>query len=330
MTTIITRVGKGTTLSFHEVDQNFTNLNDDKLENDGGAFLNGTIDNCTIGATTATSGKFTTLETSSDVTITGNLTVNGTTTNINTTNLVVEDKNIILGDVTSPTNTTADGGGITLKGTADKTFNWVNSTSAWTSSEHLNLASGKAYYINGTWVLNNNTLGSGITASSLTSVGTLTTLSLADPNNAVIYSNGGTGAFYLRKGNSGSYTDQLILDASGNGTFAGSVIDSKGNVRNTPISTTTTTLVAADAGKTVTISAGITCNASVFSAGEIITLVNTSAGPITITAGSNVTFRLAGTATTGNRTLAGYGLATLVCTVGGATPTFYVSGAGLS
>jgi hypothetical protein len=74
-----------------------------------------------------------------DLTLSGNLTVNGTTTNINSTNLVVEDKNIILADVETPTDVTADGGGITLKGTTDKTFNWVDSTDSWTSSEHLTL-----------------------------------------------------------------------------------------------------------------------------------------------------------------------------------------------
>ena len=85
-----------------------------------------------------------------NLTVSGNLTVNGTTTNINSTNLVVEDKNIVLADVETPTDTTADGGGITLKGATDKTFNWVDATDSWTSSEHLNLASGKAYSINGT------------------------------------------------------------------------------------------------------------------------------------------------------------------------------------
>ena len=84
------------------------------------------------------------------VTLTGNLTVNGTTTTINSTTLTVDDKNIELGSVATPTNTTADGGGITLKGATDKTFNWVNATGAWTSSEHINLASGKSYYVNGT------------------------------------------------------------------------------------------------------------------------------------------------------------------------------------
>jgi hypothetical protein len=85
-----------------------------------------------------------------DLTLSGNLTVNGTTTNINSTNLVVEDKNIVLADVATPTDTTADGGGITLKGATDKTFNWVDSTDSWTSSEHINLASGKTLKYNGT------------------------------------------------------------------------------------------------------------------------------------------------------------------------------------
>jgi hypothetical protein len=74
-----------------------------------------------------------------NLTISGNLTVNGTTTNLNSINLVIEDKNIILADVETPTDTTADGGGITLKGATDKTFNWLDATDSWTSSEHLTL-----------------------------------------------------------------------------------------------------------------------------------------------------------------------------------------------
>ena len=84
------------------------------------------------------------------LTLSGDLTVNGTTTNINSTSLVVEDKNIVLADVADPSDATADGGGITLKGLTDKTFNWVDSTDAWTSSEHINLASGKTLKYNGT------------------------------------------------------------------------------------------------------------------------------------------------------------------------------------
>lgn len=129
---------------------------------------------------------------SSNLTITGDLTVNGTTTTVNSTTVTVDDKNIELGSVASPSDAGADGGGITLKGTTDKTFNWVDATDAWTSSEHLNLLTGKSYYINGTSVLSSTTLGSGVTASSLTSVGTIGTG--VWQGTAVGLAYGGTGA----------------------------------------------------------------------------------------------------------------------------------------
>ena len=108
------------------------------------------------------------------LTIAGDLTVNGTTTTINSTTISVDDKNIELGSTSSPTDASADGGGITLKGTSDHTFNWIDATDAWTSSEHMNLADGKGYMLNGTTVLSGTTLGSSIVSSSLTSVGTIT------------------------------------------------------------------------------------------------------------------------------------------------------------
>jgi hypothetical protein len=92
-----------------------------------------------IGAATGTS-----------LVLSGDLTVNGTTTTINSTEITVDDKNLTLGSVASPTDAGADGGGITLKGATDKTINWVDATDAWTFSEHVNLASGKAFYLNGT------------------------------------------------------------------------------------------------------------------------------------------------------------------------------------
>ena len=107
--------------------------------------------------------------------IAGDLTVNGTTTTINATTVSVDDKNIELGSVATPTDLTADGGGITLKGATDKTFNWIDATDSWTSSEHMDLASGKVYKINQTEVLNATTLGSGVVSSSLTTVGTIGT-----------------------------------------------------------------------------------------------------------------------------------------------------------
>jgi hypothetical protein len=115
------------------------------------------------------------LDVDGDVIITGDLTVEGTTTTIESQTLTVKDKNIELGVVASPTDVTADGGGITLKGATDKTINWVDSTDAWTLSEHLNIASAKEFRIDGTKVLDATSLGSAVVSSSLTSVGTIGT-----------------------------------------------------------------------------------------------------------------------------------------------------------
>ena len=134
-----------------------------------------------IGAATGTS-----------LTLSGDLTVNGTTTTINSTTITVDDKNIELGSVASPTDAGADGGGITLKGATDKTFSWVDATDAWTSSENMNLLTGKSLLIAGTSVLNGTTLGSGVTASSLTSVGTISTG--VWNGTAIAIANGGTGS----------------------------------------------------------------------------------------------------------------------------------------
>ena len=87
-----------------------------------GAFVAGTSNEVNVayddGAGTLTIGL------PDDVTITGNLTVNGTTTTVNSTTVTVDDKNLELGAVASPTDLTADGGGITLKGSTDHTILW--------------------------------------------------------------------------------------------------------------------------------------------------------------------------------------------------------------
>jgi len=112
---------------------------------------------------------------SNNLTVTGDLNVQGTTTTIDSQTLDVTDKNITLGNVTTPTDVTADGGGISLLGATTKSFNWIDSTDSWTASEHIDLVSGKEFKIAGTSVLSGSTLGSGVTGSSLTSVGTIST-----------------------------------------------------------------------------------------------------------------------------------------------------------
>lgn len=132
---------------------------------------------------------------SSNLTVSGNLTVNGTTTTVNSTTVDVKDKNITLGNVATPTDTTADGGGISLLGATTKTFNWLDATDSWTSSEDIDLASGKVYRVNGTTVLTGSSLGTGVTGSSLTSVGALTSGTWYADTIGVAY--GGTGATTL-------------------------------------------------------------------------------------------------------------------------------------
>ena len=120
-----------------------------------------TIDPAGIGTNTGT------------VVIQGDLQVEGDTTTINSTTLTVDDKNIILASG-SLTDASSDGGGITLEsGEGNKTFNWVDSTDSWTSSEHIDLASTKRFKINGNGVLSSTAVGSGVTNSSLQNVGTL-------------------------------------------------------------------------------------------------------------------------------------------------------------
>lgn len=214
-----------------------------------------------------------------NVVVSGNLTVNGTTTTVNSTILSVDDKNIELGSVSSPSDSTANGGGITLKSMVDKTFNWVLSTTAWTSSEHLDLASGKSYYINGTSVLSSTTLGSGVTGSSLTSVGTLTGLSVSGTT---------------------TLSGTTIVGPSSFNTQAG----------------ITYTLALADQGKIVESTSGsaVTVTVPPFSSialpiGSQVTFSQMGAGQITFAAGVGVTVRSDGGKL---KTASQYSIATLI------------------
>ena len=193
---------------------------------------------------------------SSNLTITGNLTVNGTQTIVNSTTVQVDDKNIELGTVASPTDTTADGGGITLKGATDKTFNWVNSTDSWTSSEHVDLGSGKEFKIAGTSVLSGSTLGSGVTGSSLTSVGTLTSGTWSASTIAV--NKGGTGQT--------SFTDgQILIGNSTGNTLTKATLTAGANVTITN-GGGSITIAATDTNTTYTAGDGLDLTGTTFSA----------------------------------------------------------------
>jgi len=114
------------------------------------------------------------LTVTNDLSVTGDLTVNGALTSLSTTEVKVEDKNIVLGDTSTPTDTTANGGGITLKGAADYTIVWLDATNSWTFNQNINVTSGGlsiggTQVINGSRVVSNLAItGSGNTIDNVT------------------------------------------------------------------------------------------------------------------------------------------------------------------
>jgi len=249
------------------------------------------------------------------VTIVGNLTVNGTTTEISSTTITVDDKNIELGSVGTPTDVTADGGGITLKGTTDKTWNWVDSTDAWTSSEHVALASGKSIYINGVLQLSSNALAATVvladgvagttqsasdnstkvatTAYVDTGLGALSSDSITDADgdtkiqveesadeDIIRFDVGGSE--YASLGNYGLYVNARVVSVDAFQTQTG----------------TAYTPVIGDRGLIITMNNGSASDLTVppessvaFAIGNSMRVVQLGAGQVTIVAGSGVTLR---------------------------------------
>jgi hypothetical protein len=334
-----------------------------------------------------------------DLYVVGNLDISGTSTVIDTTTLTVEDKNIELGTSGSPTDALADGGGITLKATTDKTIAYSNSTGMWesnigwrvdhannagsdllarfgnannsgTNSAHLLLANG--YYasptdVDGTGAAakilsdGNATFAGNLDSYGVVSKGTAASTNIwtgyhidgaTNPINSTITAAGDAtfagqvtpsavsivadtittaGTSYFACSDSvGGYSSKIIFYSGGSATFAGTVSDSKGDLRKIIFKQESSayTLVAADAGKAIEIATGgITVPVNVFVGGDAITIINDSSSDQTITQGSSVTMFNAGTTNSGNRTLAGRGMATVYFVN---SSTCYISGAGLT
>ena len=186
-----------------------------------------------IGAATGTS-----------LVLSGDLTVNGTTTTINSTEITIDDKNLVLGSVATPTDAGADGGGLTLKGATDKTFSWIDATDAWTSSEHLDLAAGKVLKVAGTQVLsateytgNAATVTNGVyTTSKISALAATSSSELA----GVISDETGTGALVFAN------TPTLVTPAIGAATgttlvLSGALTGTAVNFDNTAVGSNTGT-----------------------------------------------------------------------------------------
>lgn len=128
-----------------------------------------------------------TLDINGTARIRGNLTVDGVMTSISSTVISIDDKNIELGSVNNPTNTTANGGGLTLLAGADgnKTITWVKAdqdiVESWSLSDNINIKVGKSYYVNNVEVLSQVALGeSVVSALGLTSIGKLSNLDVSN------------------------------------------------------------------------------------------------------------------------------------------------------
>ena len=208
----------------------------------------------TLGGIATNASAITLKANTASPTFTGTVTipdliVDGTTTTINSTTLTVDDKNIEMGSVATPSDSTANGGGITLKGATDKTIIWDSVNSNWTSSEHLNVESGKSIKINNVELkdvvetLTNKTLTTPVLGTP--SSGTLTSCTGLPLSTGVTgtlpVANGGTGATSLTANN-------IVL---GNGTSAVTFVapSTSGNVL-TSDGTTWTSAAAAGGGAT--------------------------------------------------------------------------------
>ena len=152
------------------------------------------------------------------LTVTGNFTVNGTTTTIDTVNLVVEDKNIGIGTTTSPSNTTADGGGITIFGGSDgdKTLTWNSNSDAFAFSNGVDIR-GAVETVS--------------TASTYAISGSTNVILECDAHNGTVFThslaNGQVGIVSLRdfavtKNSLTTYTIIFTQNATGTGNTTGS------------------------------------------------------------------------------------------------------------
>ena len=112
------------------------------------------------------------------VRIRGDLYVDGTEFKVDSTTINLADHKVGIA-TTVATNALLDGAGIGIGSEGnEKTFLYNNGSTALKSSEHIDLASGKRYKINGTGVLSANALGTGVVKSNLTEVGTLIQLNV--------------------------------------------------------------------------------------------------------------------------------------------------------
>ena len=109
--------------------------------------------------------------------------------------------------------------------------------------------------------------------------------------------------------------EKMALSSAGNLTVTGTVTDVAGAIRAIPVNTEASTysIVAGDVGKVINSGGTVTVPASIFSAGDVITIFNNTAGSLTITCSAITTAYKAGTdADVGSVTIDTRGVATIL------------------
>ena len=134
--------------------QGFT-VNGAALNLGGSMTVQGTTNEVEVSntGTTITVGLPNDVTIGNDLVVTGDLTVNGTLTTLSSTEVRVEDKNLLLGDTATPTDVTANGGGLTLAGATNKEIAWYSSTNSWTFNQSIDIVNSGTLQIGGTQVL---------------------------------------------------------------------------------------------------------------------------------------------------------------------------------
>lgn len=139
----------------------------------------------------------------------------------------------------------------------------------------------------------------------------------------------GAASTALTTNGTGTLSWVAYLPSAG-GTLTGNVTFASGQVYpQIPANSKSAqyTLLVSDAGKHISTNAEVIVPSGVFAIGDAVSIYNNSTSNITITQGASVTLRNVGTATTGNRTLAQRGLATILCV---ASNEFVIAGGGLT
>jgi hypothetical protein len=279
--------------------------NIDSLVADTADINAGTIDNTTIGTTTAAAAKVTTLDVTSTLALNGDTGVSGYVLTSNGASAPTWQANAngltIVDDTTTNSSfyltfTSASTGNITTANVSSTKLSFNPSTGVLTLGAALPVASG----------------GTGATTST------------------------GSGAVVLATSPS---LVTPVLGTPSSGTLSSCTVDGTDAVgfRNTPVNSQSAdyTLVLADSGKTIFHPAAdntartftIPANSSVaYPVGTVLTFVNLAAADVTIAITTD-TMYLAGDGTTGSRTLAEYGIASAVKL---ASTDWLISGNGLT